>query len=99
MTALHLGQFAVVRGGKVLSNLPQLSLNQVKVVHQPFGRRGEQRLFANCNGQLAVGGEKDLTVLSQAPRDESQPSSFPAQFLGFGETASVLFKAFDAEQL
>jgi hypothetical protein len=99
VTPAELGQLVVVGRWEVLSNLVQLALNQVEVVHQPFGRRREQRLLPDRSGQLPVGGEEDIAVLRQSPSYWSKPPPPPAQLVTGGQAASVLLQPLDAEQL
>ena len=97
MTLGQLGELAVVVRRQVVANLPQLLVNDVEVVEEPLGRRGDRLLVLDRPGQDAVCLKQDAAVLGDARSDRVSPPGGVGHRLGGGEGLRVLLEPLHAE--
>ena len=60
------GELAVVVGRQVVADLPELLVDDVEVVDEPFGRRRDRTFVLDRTGQEAVRREQDTAILGDA---------------------------------
>ena len=99
MAFCQLGQLVVVVGGQIILDLAQLLVDDVEVVHEPFGGRRDRALFPDGTGERAVGSEQDAPVLGDAGPDDMPVTRVAGDRLGSRERRGVLLQALDAEEL
>src|SRR5207248_1599137 len=58
-----LRQLAIEAGGKIVADLAQLVVDDVKVIDEPFRCRGDGTLFPDSAADRAIGLPQDATVL------------------------------------
>lgn len=95
----QLGQLAIIAAWEILSDFPNLVLDDVEVVDQPLGRRSDRAVLADGGGDGAVRAEQHPPVVAKARRQCSAPGGPGRHALRGGETLGVLLEALDAEEL
>jgi hypothetical protein len=83
----------------MLADVADLRRQQMEVVEQPFGRRGDRLAAPDVVGQRAVGGAQDAGVVVEAGKDV--PGAAPRARVdgeAGGERQRALFQPLDAEQ-
>ena len=94
----QLRQLAVIAGGQVVPDLPQLFVHDVEVVDQPFRRRGDRALLPDGLGNRAIRLEQHPPVVLDA---RQQPTALPRRgrdLLGGSEALGVLLETLAAEE-
>ena len=96
----QLGQVQVVMPRKVVPDAPDLGLDEVKVVEEPFRRRGDELAAVDIVGQDAIGLAQHPGVVLQ-PREEwaGLAARIPGQREAGGEGPGPFLQALDAEEL
>jgi hypothetical protein len=94
----ELGKLAVEAGRKIVLDLADLFVDDVKIVDQPFRRRRDRTVLVGRLRQRAIGTEQDLAIVAQ-PGGERVPGSRSWRDPLCGrEGLRVLFEALDAEE-
>ncbi len=89
----------VITWREVGSDLSNLIFREMKIVDQPFGRRGNGSFIRNCGCDDTIGAKKGRIVVAN-PSRKGPPSLRPrADGLSRSQALGVLFKALDAEKL
>src|SRR2546422_10410563 len=96
----QLGQVQVVLPRKVVPDAPDLGLDEVKVVEEPFRRRGDELAAVDIVGQDAIGLTQHPGVVLQA-REEwaGLAARIPGQREAGGEGPGPFLQALNAEEL
>src|SRR5512144_2505832 len=94
----ELRQLAVVTGRQVITDLTELFLHNVKIVHQPFGRRRNRPFRTDRLGERAISRQEDTPILLDPWQQSTCRTSFSSNRLRRGETLGMLFQTFDTEK-
>ena len=92
-------EFPVIPGREVVPYIPQLIINYVKVVEEPFSRRGDRTLLADRFGDGVVRGQEDPAVFMNARCEPASPARVLHDLLFGREAFPVLLQALCAEYL
>jgi hypothetical protein len=95
----QLRQLAIEAGREVGADLANLFLDDVKVVDQPLGRRGDGAFLTDRLADGAVGGEQHAPVVAQALRERPAGCRSFRHTLRRRQGLGMLLEALDAEQL
>ena len=95
----QLRQLAIEAARKIVADLANLLLDDVKVVDQPLGRRGDGAFLADGLADGAIGGEQHPAVVPQPCRQRTAGSRPRRDALGRREALGMLLEALDAEEL
>ncbi len=95
----ELGELAVEAGGQVLADLPDLRLDEMIVVEQPFRRRHDGAAVLRFDGGRAVGGEKNGRVVVEPRPQRRHPARPGGGRLGRGKGLGVLLQPLQTEEL
>src|ERR1700720_134504 len=94
----ELGQLAVEAARKVVANLANLLLDDMKVIDQPFGGGGYGALFANRGRGASIHVEQDSRVGAEARRDRASGAGAVGNALRNRERLAMLLETLDTEQ-
>src|ERR1700736_6354688 len=99
VTRGKLGQFSIVAGRQVVTDLAELFIDDVEVIDQPFGCWRNYMLLLNRSGNDPVAVQEHTAVLQDAGKERPARTRFAGDDLRSRETFSVLLEALDAEEL
>ena len=92
-------ELGIVTGRQIVLDLPDLLFNDMEIVEQPLGGRGDRPAVAGGIGNDAVGLVQDFRILAEARQDRPAARGSLQDALRRGETVGVAFKALNAEKL
>ena len=95
----QLGQLAIEPGREIVADLPQLLVDDVEVVDEPFGRRNDRPLLADGVGDHAIRLAQDAAVVLDARQQAAVLGSPRDDGLRGRQALGVLLEALDAEEL
>jgi hypothetical protein len=95
----QLRELPVVVGRQVVADLPQLLIDDVEVVDEPFGSRGDRALLADGQRQGAIAGEQDPAVVGDPGSERDSTPRIGQDGLRRRQRLGVLLQPLDAEQL
>jgi hypothetical protein len=99
MPGRQLRELPVVVRREVVPDLPELLVDDVEVVDQPFGRRGDGPLLADRERQGAIAGEEDPSVVGDSGSERDPAPGIGQDSLRCRQRLGVLLEPLDAEQL
>jgi hypothetical protein len=99
MAVGQLGQLPVESDRKILPDLAELFLDDVKVVDEPFGGWSDGPFFPDHFGNGAIGLEQSSPVVLHERKQRSALVGIFGDLLGSSEALGVLPEPLDAEQL
>src|SRR5216117_600913 len=95
----QLGQLPIEPRRQVVPDLAQLLVHDVKVVDEPFRRRGDRALLTDGVGDHAIRLAEHATVVFDTLQQSPPPARLPQGALGGRQALGVLLEALDAEEL
>ena len=95
----ELGKLAVIVRRQVVTDLPQLFVDDVEVVDEPLGCRRDRTFFPDGTRERAIRGEQDLAILGDASSEGRSTARIGGDHLCRGERGRVLLEPLDAEEL
>ena len=94
----ELGQLPVIARRQVGANVADLPLDEMIVVDQPFGRRGDRAPLVDRLGDGAIGIEQHRSVVGEPTRQRMALGRLRCDGLRDREAPRVLLQALDAEE-
>ena len=95
----QLGQLPIEPGREIVADLPQLLVDDVEVVDEPFGRRNDRPLLTDGVGDHPIRFAEDASVVLDARQQPLAPTRPRDDGLGGRQAFGVLLEALDAEEL
>jgi hypothetical protein len=93
-----LRELAIIAAREIVVNFADLLIHDVKIVNQPFRRRHDDLIFADCLGDGTIGLEQHPAVVCEPSCQRPAGRWFRSNALSGRKTLRMLFEPFDAEQ-
>ena len=95
----QLGQLPIEPARQVVADFANLLFDDVKIIDQPFGRRRDRALLADCPRDIPIGVKQYSPIVAHARRHRASASRPIGDALRNRQRLAMLLEPLDAEQL